>query len=208
MTKHHLTDAEKSRGHRGSALVRSAQRQAFLWEVRGHLIELARSGALSSTLRERANQLNERGVRTTTGKIVNEKNLSSALKMLGVHTSKINALRHAAKKAAHNFEVDQSEMFDQMWHEWLYHHTRIMIDHGINFTGGSEHDFFFKPMHPFTWDKKGRPEDRDHRVRLWWWGKRKILPQQAQLVFALFGMFGFQKNAVRRNGAALRVVQP
>ena len=98
--KHPLNDAEKARGQRGSALVRSAQKQAFLWEVRGHLIKLARSGTLGSTLRQRADQLNELGVRTTTGKLLDEQKLSAALQLLGADTSKINALLHKAKEAA------------------------------------------------------------------------------------------------------------
>lgn len=207
-TKHNLTDAEKSRGRRGSSLVRSAQRQAFLWEVRDNLIKLARLGTLSSTLRERADQLNELGVRTNTGKLLDEKKLGAAMKLLGADASNIRNLLYKAEQAAERFGVEDSEMVDQLWHEWLYHHTRILIDHRINFyEAKDEYAFIFKPKHPFEW-KAVRPTKRDPRTKIWWRGRDKVMPQQACLVYALFGMFEHQKIEIKRGGSLGRVLFP
>ena len=203
--KHPLNDAEKARGQRGSALVRSAQKQAFLWEVRGHLIKLARSGTLGSTLRQRAYQLNELGVRTTTGKLLDEQKLSAAMKLLGADSSKINDLLGKAIQAADYFGVEDSEMVDQLWHEWLYHHTLALVDRCTNFYKDEEHRFIFKPVRPLDW-QKNQQRNRDCRVKVWWEGRDKLIPQQARLVYALFGMFGHHKTEIgrkRRSGRAL-----
>ena len=202
--KHHLSDAEKSRGQRGSALVRSAQKQAFLWQVRDHLIKLARSGTLAPTLRERADQLNELGIRTTTGKLLDAQKLSSAMQLLGADATKIKELLDKAKQAAEKFGVEDSEMVDQLWHEWLYHHTLMLIEHHTNF---HKVNFVFKPRRPFEWNKDS-PTIRDPKTKIWWWGRDKVIPQQALLVYALFGMFEHQKIAIGRRGSSGRVMFP
>jgi len=206
--KHDLTDAEKSRGQRGSALVRSAQKQAFLWEVRDHLIKLARSGTLGSTLRERADQLNELGVRTATGKLLDAQKLSAALQLLGADASKIKDLLLRAEKAAEIFGVEDSEMVDQLWHEWLYHHTIMLIEHRANFYKlEGKFEFKFEPRRPFEWNKD-RPTIRDQKAKIWWWGRNKVMPQQAHLVYALFGMFEHHKISIGRQGSSGRVMFP
>lgn len=205
--RHLLTPLERAHGQRGSAIVRSAQKQAFLWQVRDNLIALARSGTLRSTLRERAAQLNEIGVRTTTGRLLDEPKLSAAMKLLGADAATIKGLQHRAKEAAYRFEVDESEMFDQLWHEWLYHHTRVMIDHGVNFSRDDEHRFIFKPVRPFEW-QNAQPTVRDPRTKIWWWGRNKAIPQQARLIYALFGMFEYQKVGSGSKGRSPRVLFP
>lgn len=209
MARHHLSGSERSGGQRNSALVRSAQKQAFLWEIRRHLIELARSGTLGSTLRERAHQLNQRGVRTARGNSLDEKKLSAAMKLLGADASRIKSLIYRAEAFADSIDVDEAEIFDQLWHEWLYHNTRILVDHGVGFYDDTDdrYLFVFKPLPPLEWQAQ-HPMKRDRRVMVWWWGRNQVIPPQAQLVYALFGMFGFRKISVNNERTNWRVSFP
>jgi hypothetical protein len=209
MARHHLSGCQRSGGQRNSALVRAAQKQAFLWEVRRHLIELARSGTLGSTLRERAQQLNQRGVRTARGNLIDEKKLSAAMKQLGVDSSRIKSLIYKAEYYADSTGVNEDDIFDQLWHEWLYHHTRILVDHGVIFYDDSDdkYAFIFKPIPPLDW-QNNHPMLRDERVMRWWIRGTKVIPPQAQLVYALFGMFGFRKFSANRKRTAWRVSFP
>ena len=209
MARHDLSASQRSRGHHSSALVRTSRRQAFLWEVRRHLIELARSGTLASTLRERADQLNKRGVRTARGNKLDEKKLSIALKQLGADSNKIKALIRSAEDFADTIGVDEAEIFDQLWHEWLYHHTRILIEHGVTFYDDTDdrYQFVFTPVPPFEWQAK-HPMKRDERVKVWWWGRNQVFPPQAQIVYAIFGMFGYCKVATNRKRSYRRIVFP
>lgn len=200
--KHELQDAEVARGQRGSALIRTAQKNEFLWEVRRHLIELAKSGELGTTLRERADQLNARGVRTSQRNLLDEKKLGAALKALGVDSSTLNGLIHSATKAADDLGADDAEMFEQLWHEWLYHHTRVMVETGSIFGLSDKQKFVFKGISPHIWRTKQQPKIRDPRVMIWWYGERRVLPPQARLVYALIGMFGYEKRS-RANGAMI-----
>ncbi len=198
--RHDLNAVERERGKRGSALVRSAERNAFLWAVRNNLIAIAREGELGVTLRERAHQLNRLGVKTTTGKLLDAQKLSPALMALGADTNTIKLLHQQAVNAADRFGVDEAEMVDQLWHEWLFHHTRVMVDEGLIFGLSQKNPFRFRPVRPMVWVKKRHPIYRDHRVRSWWYGKRPLLPPQADLVFALFGMFGYIKKKLSASG--------
>jgi hypothetical protein len=194
IANHVLNDAEKARGQRSSGLIRTAKSNAFHWEVRDHLIELAKSGELGATLKERARQLNARGVRTTRGNELDERKLGAALKALGADTSRIKGLIVRAEIAAEDFDVDDADMFEQLWHEWLYHHTRAMLENRSVFDVSNEHLFIFKPEHPKIWRDENHPTKRDPRTKVWWYGRTPVLPQQARLVYALFGMFGYRKR--------------
>lgn len=196
MTFHRLDSEQAARGRAGSSTVRSAAKNAFLWEVRDQLIALAREGVLAKTLRERADQLNARGVRTTRGNLLDSTKLSPALMALGADANSMKLLHNKAIDAADEFGVDPAEMVDQLWHEWLYHHTLIMLDHGVIFEASRRYPFRFNPLPPIQWNKN-KPTLRDPRVMNWWHGKRIVIPPQAQLVYALFGMFYYYKIALR-----------
>ncbi|MEZ5681483.1 MAG: hypothetical protein R3E14_09330 [Erythrobacter sp.] len=197
LTRHILSAAQASHGRMGSCAIRSAARNAFLWEVRDQLIALSREGVLGKTLRERAEQLNARGVRSTRGKLLDPQKLSPALIALGADANSVKLLHKKAVDAADEFGVDPAEMVDQLWHEWLYHHTLIMIEYGVTFDANHKHPFRFKPIRPFEWSKN-HPGLRDSRVTNWWYGKRMVLPPQAQLVYALFGMFFYRKVSLKK----------
>lgn len=200
--RHSLSEGERERGRQGSALVRFAERNAFLLTVRDHLIAIAKTGELGGTLREQADQLNRLGVRTSTGKALDAQKLSPALMALGTDANSIKLLKKKAVDSAFQFGVADAEMVDQLWHEWLYHHTKVMVDEGLLFGVSEKNPFRFEPVYPMDWDKRKHPIYRDHRVRLWWYGKQPIVPPQAKLVFALFGMFGYVKKKVSRPGKA------
>jgi hypothetical protein len=200
--RHSLNSAQRSHGNRNSALVRAADKNAFLWAVRDGLISLAREGVLGETLRERSNQLNRLGIRTARGKLLDPTKLSPALMALGADANTIKLLLKKATDAADIFGVEVSEMVDQLWHEWLYHHTKVMVDEGLLFGVNASNPFRFEPAAPFDWAKAKHPIHRDSRVRLWWFGKHPVLPPQARLVFALFGMFGHTKKKLTASDAA------
>ena len=188
--RHNLSSAQKERGRSHSAMIRSAYKNAFLLEVSRHIVELAKRGELRTTLKERADQLNERGVRTTNGKKLDPQKLSPAMMALGADANTMKRLLHKATDAADLFDVDDDIMLEQLWLEWLYYHTLLMFAGGSNMTGNNISQFIFKPVHPVDWE---HPRKRDVRVNIWWYGRKPVLPPQARLVFALFGMFDPEK---------------
>lgn len=196
--RHKLEAAETERGRRGSALVRGAAKNQFLWEVRDRLIELAKAGQLRRTLRERAEQLNALGVRTSTGRLLDSQKLAAALKALGAEVSIINQYILCAEKFSEKHCIDESYIFEQLWENWLYHYTKLMVDDGMIFGINKENYFKFSPIIPSKYKvEKLSPPERDSRVKRWWYGEPPVLPPQARLVFALFGMFGYSKQRSR-----------
>jgi hypothetical protein len=189
--KHGLDGAQTARGRSQSQGVRSAHRNALLIAIRLNLIELAKTGELGKTLKERADQLNERGVRTAKGEKLDHKKLSAAMIELGADKRTIDRLLEDAIDAADDLGVADEEMVDQLWHEWLYHHTLLMFSHGSQMFVSKNHPFVFQPVRPFDWE---HPRMRDHRINAWWYGKKKVFPLEARLVFALFGMFKYEKR--------------